>query len=131
MIGNYRYPIVTAVLLLLSTWQAGACPLHKVKSKTLSVDWTLAPTKNRLEREAVITLKDMQGQPVTNARIEVNVDMPSMPMAHRVPTAIAEPTSEAGRYLARFTLEMAGEWAALIEVKEPLRTKVVKKFKVH
>ena len=56
--------------------------------------------------------------------------MPSMPMMHKVPRAIAAPAGEPGRYKTRFTLEMAGEWAAQIEVKGPMRTKVVKKFNV-
>jgi len=96
----------------------------------LSVEWTLEKTGKPLEREAAITVRNQQGQPVSGANVEVNVDMPSMPMMHKVPRAIAAPAGEPGRYKTRFTLEMAGEWAAQIEVKGPMRTKVVKKFNV-
>lgn len=96
----------------------------------LSVEWTLEKTSKPLEREAVLTVTNAQGQPVSGASIEVNVDMPSMPMMHKVPKAIAEPAAEPGRYKTRFALEMAGEWAAQIEVKGPMRTKVIKKFNV-
>ena len=96
----------------------------------LTVEWTLEKTKKPLEREAMLTVTNAQGQPVSGAIIEVNVDMPSMPMMHKVPKAIAEPAGAPGRYKTRFTLEMAGEWAAQIEVKSPGRTKVIKKFNV-
>ena len=96
----------------------------------LSVEWTLEKTRKPLEREAVLTVTNAQGQPVSGASIEVNVDMPSMPMMHKVPKAIAEPAGEPGRYKTRFTLEMAGEWAAQIEVIGPVRTKVIRKFNV-
>ena len=56
----------------------------------LSVEWTLEKTRKPLEREAVLTVTNAQGQPVSGASIEVNVDMPSMPMMHKVPKAIAK-----------------------------------------
>lgn len=96
----------------------------------LSVEWRLEKTGKPLEREAMLTVTNKQGQPVSGASIEVNVDMPSMPMMHKVPKAIAEPAGQPGLYKTRFTLEMAGEWAAHIEVRSPVRTKVVKKFNV-
>ena len=105
-------------------------PAFAQSAGPLSVEWTLERTRKPLEREAALTVTNAQGQPVSGARIEVNVDMPSMPMMHKVPKAIAEPAGEPGRYKTRFTLEMAGEWVAQIEVKSPLRTKVVKKFSV-
>jgi hypothetical protein len=94
------------------------------------IDWSLAKTDKPLEREALITVKDPHGQPVLGARIEVTVDMPSMPMMHKVPMVVAEPAAEPGTYQARFTLEMAGEWVAQIEMKQPQRAKIVKRFKV-
>lgn len=96
----------------------------------VTVEWTLEKTKKALEREATLTIANGQGQPVSGATIEVNVDMPSMPMMHKVPKVTAEPAGEPGRYKARFTVEMAGAWAAQIEVKGPVRAKVIKKFNV-
>ena len=96
----------------------------------VTVEWTLEKTKKALEREATLTVANGQGQPVSGVTIEVNVDMPSMPMMHKVPKVIAEPAGEPGRYKARFTVEMAGAWAAQIEVKGAVRAKVIKKFNV-
>jgi hypothetical protein len=96
----------------------------------LSLEWLLTKTGKPLEREALITAKDADGRPIVGARIEVSVNMPSMPMIHRVPTSVAEPAAEPGTYRTRFTLEMAGEWAAQIEMKQPQHDKIVKKFKV-
>lgn len=87
------------------------------------------PTGKPLERKLLITLKD-GGTPVANANIEVDVDMPSMPMMHRVPKAKATPSGTPGEYSANVTLEMPGEWAARIAVDNPRRTTAVHKFRV-
>jgi YtkA-like len=96
----------------------------------ITVEWQVAATGKPLEREATITLTDAHGKPVENGQIEITVDMPSMPMTHRIPKIVARPTNERGQYTARFTLEMAGEWAAQIAVIRPQRTRVIKRFKV-
>lgn len=114
---------LVSLISVMSSAQAIAQPL--------SIEWTLTGTKKPLEREALITVKDQKGQPVSDAAIEVNVDMPSMPMMHAVPKAIAKPAGEPGRYKTNFTLEMPGEWAARIEVTKPVRVKVIKKFNVE
>jgi hypothetical protein len=121
---------VLAGLISFSCVSWLSSPAFAQSAGPLSVEWTLERTRKPLEREAVLTVTNAQGQPVSGATIEVNVDMPSMPMMHKVPKAIAEPAGEPGRYKTRFTLEMAGEWAAQIEVKGRVRTKVVKKFNV-
>ncbi len=120
--------IFAALIAWLAPWLS--VPALAQAVAPLSVEWTLEKTAKPLEREAMLTVTDGQGQPVSGASIEVSVDMPSMPMMHKVPKAIAEPAGPPGRYRARFTLEMAGEWAAQIEVKGPVRTKIVKKFNV-
>jgi len=117
-----------AIVCLATT--ALQAPAFAQSIERLSVEWTLAKTKTPLEREALITVTNAQGQPVSGANIEVKVDMPSMPMMHSVPKATAEPSGEPGRYKTKFTLEMAGEWAAQVEVTKPVRTKVIKKFNV-
>lgn len=94
-----------------------------------SIEWTLKKTGAPLEREAVLVVKDAVGKPVVGAQIEVNLNMPSMPDAHRMPAVRAQPTSTPGSYVARFTLEMAGEWSARIEMKSPQRLKVTRKFR--
>jgi hypothetical protein len=118
---------MAATLLIL-----GACSDAAEQNEgASSLEWLLTTTSKPLEREALITAKDADGRPIVGARIEVSVDMPSMPMMHRVPISVAEPTAEAGTYRTRFTLEMAGEWAAQIEMKQPDRVKIIKKFKVN
>jgi hypothetical protein len=47
---------------------------------------------------------------------------------HRIPKIVAQPGDAPGQYSARFSLEMAGEWAAQIEIKRPQRTKIIKRF---
>ena len=134
MIEKPRKRIGIVSLLLLSfawiLWPTLSTFAQTAQPKRLTLNWTLTKTGKPLEREALITLTDAQDQPVSGASIELNVDMPSMPMMHAVPKTIAQPTGEPGRYKARFTLEMAGEWAAQIEIRNPGRTKVVKKFTV-
>lgn len=85
------------------------------------------PTGTPLERRLLIILSD-GGKPVTDATVEVDVDMPSMPLMHRVPKARATPNETPGEYTAKVTLEMPGEWAARIVVDKPRRTTVVHKF---
>jgi len=118
--------LVTATLLIL-----GACSdAVEQNERASSLDWSLTSTTKPLEREALITAKDAEGRPVVGAHIEVSVDMPSMPMMHNVAKSVAEPTAEPGTYRTRFTLEMAGEWVAQIEMKQPHHIKIVEKFKV-
>ena len=118
------------IIFALIGWCVSLLPAAVLAAGPPLVEWSLEKTGKRLEREATLTVTDGQGQPLSGAVIEVNVDMPSMPMMHKVPKAVAAPTGEPGRYKVRFTLEMAGEWAAQIEVKGPERIKVIKKFNV-
>jgi hypothetical protein len=85
------------------------------------------PTGVALERNLVITLTDA-GRPVSDATVEVTIDMPSMPMIHRIPKSRAVPTGKPGQYAAKVTLEMAGEWTARIVIDKPKRTTFVEKF---
>jgi hypothetical protein len=120
--------LVTATLLILGAL-SGASVAAEQNERASSLEWLLSRTTKPLEREALITAKDAEGRPIVGARIEVSVEMPSMPMMHKVPVSVAEPTAEPGTYRTRFTLEMAGEWAAQIEMKQPHRVKIIKKFK--
>jgi len=89
------------------------------------------PTGSVLERRFVITLKDAQtGNPIQGAAIDVNLDMPSMPMLHRVPKAKAEATGTPGQYATTVSLEMAGEWAARVVVEKPSRATFIHRFSV-
>jgi hypothetical protein len=120
-------PMALAVILAMALTAPGA---QAQQRSPISIEWRVAATGKPLEREATITLIDAQGKPVENGEVEITVDMPSMPMMHRIPRIVARATGEQGQYVARFTLEMAGEWTAQIEVKRPQPTRVVKRFKV-
>jgi hypothetical protein len=122
--------VMLAALVICSSGSWTSSQALAQAAAPVTVEWTLEKTKKALEREATLTVANGQGQPVSGATIEVNVDMPSMPMMHKVPKVTAEPAGEPGRYKARFTVEMAGAWAAQIEVKGPVRAKVIKKFNV-
>jgi hypothetical protein len=54
--------------------------------------------------------------------------MPSMPMAHNVKPVKAAPGSAPGEYTARIELEMFGEWALKLDVRKPVRDRIVRKF---
>jgi hypothetical protein len=96
----------------------------------MKIDWVLKPTNKSLEREALITISDRIGKPVSNAKVTISLDMPSMPGAHHVPPVPATATGSPGRYTALLQLEMAGDWTARIEMSAPQRLKVHKKFNV-
>ncbi len=70
------------------------------------------------------------GNPIPGAKVSINANMPSMPMAHNVPPVIAKAMGEPGNYHARLTLEMHGEWALTIDVSGPLRDRLVKKLQL-
>lgn len=98
----------------------------------LDLEFLAKPTGRPLEMDLVVILRDKAGgAPVSGARIEINVDMPSMPMMHRVPKTVAAPAAEPGHYAARVKLEMGGEWAARILVTEPARLNTVRKFQAE
>lgn len=84
-----------------------------------------------LERDLHLTLRTQAGEPLRSARVQVTVDMPSMPMMHRLPTVTATPGREPGVYIARVKLEMPGEWAARIDVTQPARLSAVRRFTVR
>jgi hypothetical protein len=95
------------------------------------LNWTLMPTNARLEKEAIIELKDANGTPVKDAEIEVGFDMPSMPMMHAIPNATARPTEREGQYKIHFKLDMAGVWIAKIHVKRPEVFRTTRRFAVE
>jgi len=65
------------------------------------------------------------GAPLDDAGIVIGADMPSMPMAHNVPSVNASPTGAAGEYAARLTLEMHGAWALRVRISGPIRDQIV------
>lgn len=68
------------------------------------------------------------GKPVEGAKVAVKPDMPTMPGAHNVPAANAEPAGSPGAYGFRMKLDMYGIWALKVTVTGPLRDIAVRKI---
>ena len=65
------------------------------------------------------------GQPLAGAEVTMSADMPSMPMAHGVRPAKAQPGTKPGEYKARLDLKMPGEWAIKLRLDGPVRDLLV------
>jgi hypothetical protein len=128
-----------AILILTVALSVGWLPLSlasdkhsaHVSSAGPKIEWILKSSKNSLNRESLITITDHTGKPISNAKVTISLDMPSMPGAHHVPPVLATPTSTPGLYTALLQPEMVGEWTARIEMSAPQRLKIFKKFNVN
>ena len=69
------------------------------------------------------------GIPIEGAEFEVSADMPSMPMAHNVKPATAVPGEKPGVYRVRIELAMHGEWVLKLDLKKPLRDRLISKLR--
>jgi hypothetical protein len=98
-------------------------------AQRLDAEVDCRPTKHDLVYDCRFVLKEAKtGKPVSGAELAVGADMPSMPMAHNVKPAKAAPGAAPGEYTARIELEMYGEWALKLDVRKPVRDRIVKKF---
>lgn len=87
------------------------------------------PTDKPLVYDCTITLTGRKsGKPIEGAKLAINADMPSMPMAHNVPPVTATAGGAPGVYKARLTLEMHGEWLLKIRVSGPARDLLLEKI---
>ena len=132
-----KLPIASLILTLAVS--VGWLPLGLASDKNSAhvssagpkVEWILKSSKNSLNRESLITITDHTGKPISNAKVTISLDMPSMPGAHHVSPVLATPTSTPGLYTALLQPEMVGEWTARIEMSAPQRLKIFKKFNVN
>ncbi len=86
-------------------------------------------TDIRLAYDCLIVLMGKKsGKPMEGAKFEVGADMPSMSMAHNVKPVMAMPGEKPGTYHVRIQLEMYGEWALKIDLKEPMRDRLIHKM---
>jgi hypothetical protein len=98
-------------------------------AQRLDAEVDCRPTKHDLVYDCRFVLKEAKtGKPVSGAELAVGADMPSMPMAHNVKPVKAAPGAAPGEYTARIELEMFGEWALKLDVRKPVRDRIVKKF---
>lgn len=93
-------------------------------AQTPKADLRCASTGQDFVYDCTITLA-RGGQPLRGLEVTVGADMPSMPMAHNVRPARAEPGIKPGEYRARLDLEMLGEWAIKVRLDGPVRDLLV------
>ena len=104
----------------------GFLPVVAWAGERKAADIACKPTDRKLIYDCVVTLTGKKsGKPIQGARFRVGADMPSMPGAHNVKPAAAEPMGEAGKYRATLHLDMTGEWALLLDFTKPDRDRVV------
>ncbi len=95
----------------------------------LRVDLGCQPTEASLVFLCTVDVADPAGKAVEGVEVTLSADMPSMPMAHNVRPVKAEPVAgRPGRYQARITLEMTGEWAVRLRFDAPRPDVVVRKL---
>jgi hypothetical protein len=106
----------------------GAAPTAALAQR-LDAEVDCKPTTHDLVYDCRFVLKEAKtGKLVSGAELAVGADMPSMPMAHNVKPVKAAPSAAPGEYTARIELEMFGEWALKLDVRKPMRDRIVKKF---
>jgi len=76
----------------------------------------------------IMLMGKKSGKPIEGAEFETSADMPSMAMAHNVKPVMAIPGKKPGTYHVRIQLEMYGEWALKIDLKEPMRDRLIHKM---
>lgn len=93
-----------------------------VPAETLSVDGlqvTLTSPDNQTMNRAVdftVDVRDAAGQPVDDASVYLDMDMPAMPMG--VTRPVAEWRGD-GRYTAMTAYTMAGLWEITVVIERP------------
>lgn len=106
--------LLSGAVLIIAMMTASACGRAEAPSGSdLTVHLQLVPAAPVVGREIVaqVTLQRRDGAPVPGARINLEGHMTHPGMA-----PVITPLTEAsgGRYLARLTLTMAGEWVMLV-----------------
>ena len=118
--------MVRRVLIALALAGVPLAPWAQVR---LDAEVKCVATKHDLVYDCRILLRERgSGKPVSGAELTVGADMPSMPMAHNVKPVQAKAGSAPGEYTARIELEMLGEWALQLDVRKPVRDRIVRKF---
>lgn len=73
-----------------------------------------------------VQLKGPDDTPLKGAEVTLGATMPSMPMAHSVRPVRADATAQPGEYRGQMALEMSGVWAIEIDIRGPVRERVVR-----
>lgn len=106
------------------TFAALACLATPAAADRILAEAACSSTETELHFDCEIALSE-GGAPVANAAFTVRPDMPSMPMAHNMPTVPAETTGRPGIYSARLALQMSGDWTLTLDLTAPRRDRIV------
>jgi hypothetical protein len=117
-----RHLVLAASICMLAASAQAQSPRDRV-------DLACQPTTTPLIYQSTESVADAAGKPVMGVDLTMSADMPSMPMAHNVKPAKAQPvTGKPGMYESRIELEMLGEWAVKLQFKAPRPDVVVRKL---
>ena len=75
-----------------------------------------------------VTVKDANRRAISDADITLKAHMPSMPMAHSVKPVKAAAVDQNGLYRATLQLQMPGIWAVEVDVRGPVRERVISRI---
>ena len=75
-----------------------------------------------------VTVKDANRRAISDADITLKAHMPSMPMAHSVKPIKAATVDQNGLYRATLQLQMPGVWAVEVDVRGPVRERVISRI---
>ena len=75
-----------------------------------------------------VTVKDANRRAISDADITLKAHMPSMPMAHSVKPIKAATVDQNGLYRATLQLQMPGIWAVEVDVRGPVRERVISRI---
>ena len=75
-----------------------------------------------------VTVKDANRRAISDADITLKAHMPSMPMAHSVKPIKAAAGDQNGLYRATLQLQMPGIWAVEVDVRGPVRERVISRI---
>ena len=75
-----------------------------------------------------VTVKDANRRAISDADITLKAHMPSMPIAHSVKPVKAAAVDQNGRYRATLQLQMPGIWAVEVDVRGPVRERVISRI---
>jgi nitrogen fixation protein FixH len=105
-----------ALFMILMTLTACTAPAEPVRQEQVVDGLTITfealdSARINTAQEFLITLTDATGNPVTDATVYLDLDMPAMPMATNRP--VADNRGD-GSYRAEGAYTMAGEWEIVV-----------------
>ncbi|ACL26249.1 FixH family protein [Chloroflexus aggregans] len=115
-----RFWLIVAVVVLVAC-SSGAVPLREtqvVDGLEITLDTPNRPRMNTAV-DFIVLLRDAQGNPVDDANVYLDLDMPAMPMGVTRPVALPDGP---GRYWARTAYTMEGLWEITVVVERSSMT---------